>query len=159
MYFLTENPFLALRTPIRQQKWSKIAILCPFPVIGPFSIPPLTQSLALQKASSMSIPAYFVEISCRNFENWLIYDQRKSTGWLVSNDVPMHYVISIPFKTVKIQAFSGVLECWKYVHRNLHSILSLNRPSGPSRRRFDFVETSLRFWENFSENIQKMLIK
>ena len=159
MYFLTGNPFLALRTPIRQWKWSKIAILCPFPVMGPFSITPLTQSLALQKASSMSILAHFVEISCRNFENWLIYDQRKSTGWLVSNDAPMHYVISIPFKTVKIQAFPGLLECRKQAHRNLHSILSLKRPSGPSRRRFDFVETSLRFWENFSKNIRKMLLK
>ena len=69
MYFLRGNPFLALGTPIRQWKWSKIAILCPFPVMGTFSITPLTQSLALQKASSMSILAHFVEISSRNFEN------------------------------------------------------------------------------------------
>ena len=99
------NPFLAVTSRIRGRKWPKIAILCPFPVIGEISIPPSTPTAALPEVPSASIPAYVVEISRRNFENWLIYDERKLTGGLVSRDLPMHYLIPRPFKMVKIKAF------------------------------------------------------
>ena len=99
------NPFLAVTSRIRGRKWPKIAILCPFPVIGEISIPPSTPTAALPEVPSASIPAYVVEISRRNFENCLIYDERKLTGGLVSRDLPMHYLIPRPFEMVKIKAF------------------------------------------------------
>ena len=100
-----ENPFLAVTSRIRGQKWPKSSIFRPFPVISEISIPPSTPTAPLPEVPSASIPAYVVELSRRNFENSLIYDERKLTGGLVSRDLPMHYLISRPFKMVKIKAF------------------------------------------------------
>ena len=64
-----ENPILVLTSRIREQKWPKIAIFCPFPVLGEISIPPSTPTAALSEVLSASIRAYVVEFSRRNFEN------------------------------------------------------------------------------------------